>query len=56
MMLAKNVSFNIDKGFYSADTIDEFDELHMFTGEREQISSISERNIAKEDEKGTLFK
>ena len=49
---AKNISFSIDKGLYSFDTIEEFDEIQVFTGETQSILSTIVRNIAKEDENG----
>ena len=52
MDASKNISFSIDKGLYSFDTIEEFDEIQIFTGETQSILSTIVRNIAKEDENG----
>ena len=52
MDASKNISFSIDNGLYSFDTIEEFDEIQVFTGETQSILSTIVRNIAKEDENG----
>ena len=46
----------MDKGIYNFDTINKFDELQVFTGERESILSTITRNLRQEDgsEKGTI--
>ena len=53
---AIKIFFDIDKGLYSFDTIDELDEIQMLTGETESILSTIVRNIAKEDETGKSHK
>ena len=47
-----NVSFSIDKGLYSFDTIETFDEIQMFIGETKSILSTIVRNFAKRDGTG----
>ena len=45
-----NISLSTEKGLYSFDTIEEFDDIQMFTRETQSILSTIVRNIAKEDE------
>ena len=52
MDTGKDISFGIDKGLYNFDTIEEFDEMQIFTGETQSILSTIVRNIAKVDENG----
>ena len=56
MDASKNISFSIDKGLYRLDTIEEFDEIQMFTEETQLILSTIVRNITKEDETGRSHK
>ena len=43
-----NQSFGIDKGLYDFDTINKFDEIQVFTGERESILSTITQNLRKD--------
>ena len=43
-----NQSFGIDKGIYDFNTINKFDELQVFTGERESILSTITRNLKQD--------
>ena len=50
-----NQSFGIDKGIYNFDTINKFNELQVFTGERESILSTITWNLRQDgSEKGTI--
>ena len=42
-----NQSFGIDKGIYDFDTINKFDEIQVFTGERESILSTITQNLRR---------
>merc|ERR1711873_153086 len=46
-----NQSFAIDKGIYDFDTINKFDEIQTFTGERESILSTITQNVRKDGSK-----
>ena len=42
-----NQSFGIDKELYDFDAINKFDEIQVFTGERESILSTITQNLKK---------
>merc|ERR1712240_682596 len=44
----KNQSFAIDKGIYDFNTINKFDDIQAFTGERESILSTITNNVRKD--------
>ena len=46
-----NQSFAIDKGIYDFDTINKFDDIQTFTGERESILSTITQNVRKDGSK-----
>ena len=43
-----NRSFGIDKWLHNFDTINKFDEIQVFTGERESILSAITQNLRKD--------
>merc|ERR1711873_94111 len=46
-----NQSFAIHKGIYDFDTINKFDDIQTFTGERESILSTITQNVKKDGSK-----
>ena len=46
-----NQSFGKDKGLYDVDTTNKFDEIQVFTGERESILSTITQNLRKDGSK-----
>jgi len=48
-----NQSYGIDKGIYGFDTINKFDEIKTFTGERKLILLTFKQNVRKNGSKET---